>query len=238
MVVKNTAAVLFTGGKDSMNAIEILRGRGYDIACLVTVLSDNEESYMLHTAAIEITKLSSQALALPLFIGHTKGEKETELEDIASAIKGAGNEFSFDTIASGGIASSYQRSRIDEIAKQLGLRAEAPLWGVDQISYLQDLVSNHYRFILTSVSAEGLDRSWLGREIDQRSVLEIIRLSKKYGFNAAFEGGEAETLVLDCPLFEKERLRILDSEVDWRGSYGRLLIRKIELVPKEEEKTN
>ncbi len=79
MVVKNTAAVLFTGGKDSMNAIELLRGRGYDIACLVTVLSDNEESYMLHTAAIEITKLSSQALALPLFIGHTKGEKETEL---------------------------------------------------------------------------------------------------------------------------------------------------------------
>ncbi len=99
-------------------------------------------------------------------------------EDIASAIKGAGNEFSFDTVASGGIASSYQRSRIDEIAKQLGLRAEAPLWGVDQISYLQNLVSNHYRFILTSVSAEGLDRSWLGREIDQRSVLEIIRLSK------------------------------------------------------------
>lgn len=233
MVGKNAVALLFTGGKDSMNAIELMRNRGYDIACLVTILSANEDSYMLHTSAIEITKLSSKALGLPLVIGHTEGEKETELGDIASAIEGARNEFSFDTIASGGIASKYQRSRIDEIAKQLGLKAEAPLWGINQISYLQKLVSSHYKFILTSVSAEGLDKSWLGREIDQRSVQEIIRLSKKYGFNPAFEGGEAETLVLDCPLFERETLRILQSEVDWRGNYGRLLIRKAELVQKE-----
>ena len=186
MVARNTVAVLFTGGKDSTNVIQLLRERGYDVACLVTILSDNQESYMLHTAAIEVTKLSSQALSIPLFVGHTKGEKETELEDISSAIKGASSEFSFDTIASGGIASSYQRDRIDGIAKRLGLKAQAPLWGVDQVSYLQNLVTNRYKFILTSVSAEGLDRSWLGREIDQRSILEIIYLSKKYGFNAAF----------------------------------------------------
>ncbi|MBU2639653.1 MAG: ATP-binding protein, partial [Nanoarchaeota archaeon] len=30
----------------------------------------------------------------------------------------------------------------------------------------------------------------------------LDRLSKKYGFNVAFEGGEAETIVIGSPMFK------------------------------------
>ena len=228
------AAVLFSGGKDSMRTIELIKQSGYHVSCLISIISDNEDSYMLHTAAIEATRISSKALDIPLVVGHTSGLKELELKDISATIKEARAKFPFVTLASGGIASSYQKERIDRIARELGLKSEAPLWGIDQESYLLDLVSRDYHFILTSVSAEGLDRSWLGRRVDRLAAAAIVKLSKRYGFNPSFEGGEAETLVLDCPLFLKRKLRILASDVDWRGGYGRLLIKAIELVPKEE----
>ena len=235
MTQSKTAAVLFTGGKDSMRTIELMLERGYDISCLVTMISDNEDSYMLHTAAIEVTRLSAKALGIPLFVGRTAGIKEKELEDIYSAIREVSESYSFDTLASGGIASVYQRDRISSLCQRLGLKTEAPLWGVDQPSYLKDLVLRNYQFILTSVSAEGLDRSWLGREINGSNVEEIIGLARKNRFNPSFEGGEAETLVLDCPLFKSKKLKILKSEINWRGSCGRLLIKDAVLVPKKRQ---
>jgi diphthine-ammonia ligase len=217
-----------------MRTIELMKQSGYHVSCLISIISDNEDSYMLHTAAIETTRISSEALDIPLVVGHTKGVKESELQDISATIEEARVKFPFGTIASGGIASSYQKGRIDRIAMGLGVKSAAPLWGIDQEAYMMDLISRNYHFILTSVSAEGLDRSWLGREVNQRAVVEIITLSRKYGFNPSFEGGEAETLVLDCPLFQRKKLRILRADVVWRGSYGRLLVKAIELVPKEE----
>jgi diphthamide synthase (EF-2-diphthine--ammonia ligase) len=60
---------------------------------------------------------------------------------------------------------------------------------------------------------------------------EIITLNSKYGMHLAFEGGEAETLVLDCPIFNK-RIKILESSNVWDRDNGYLLITKAELEKK------
>ena len=59
----------------------------------------------------------------------------------------------------------------------------------------------------------------------------LILLSKKYGFNISFEGGEAETLVLDCPIFRK-RLEIRKSKTIWDGQRGIVEISDIVLLDK------
>ena len=48
----------------------------------------------------------------------------------------------------------------------------------------------------------------------------------------AFEGGEAETLVIDGPLFKK-KLEILDSEKVWNFDNGHLIIKDAQLVEKD-----
>lgn len=229
---RRSTCVLFSGGKDSTRSIELVQKQGYDVCCLITLRSKNEDSYMLHTASVNWTTLSSKALDIPQVFEDTNGEKEVELKDIESTIENARRQFSFTAITSGGLASRYQKDRIDRIASNLGLDSIAPLWGVDQSVYLMDIVSNGYSIVLTSVSAEGLDRSWLGRELTVQDVKLMDKLSKKNGFNIGFEGGEAETFVLDCPIFKSGYLKIRDSEVDWRGSYGKLIIKKMDLVPK------
>ncbi len=46
-----------------------------------------------------------------------------------------------------------------------------------------------------------MDESWLGKEINSENLENLIKLSRKYRFNLGFEGGEAETAVLDGPNF-------------------------------------
>lgn len=230
---KNRVALLFTGGKDSTFSIEVLREKGYEISCLIAMVSENPDSYMLHTANINVSALSARALGIPIIFGKTKGEKESELDDIKAAITDAKSKFKIDVLASGGLSSNYQRTRVERIANESGLSSVTPLWGVSQRSYLKELVTErNYEFVLTSVSAEGLNEKWLGKKIDSEAADEILRLSDTYGFNPAFEGGEAETLVLDCPLFSTERLEIFKSNRIWDGVRGLLKIERAALVSK------
>ena len=232
MCPSETVAVLYSGGKDSTYAIEMLRRSGYRISCLVSIISENADSYMLHTASIRATELTASALDIPLVFGYTKGEKERELDDIRDSILKSRKDFYFDFIGSGALCSEYQRSRLAKIAKEIGIGSLAPLWGRDQKSYLREIVRVGYEFILTSVSAAGLNESWLGKKIDEKAVEEILKLSEKYRFNPALEGGEGETLVLDCPLYRSKRLVITHYERKWDGTRGILEIKKAVLVEK------
>jgi diphthamide synthase (EF-2-diphthine--ammonia ligase) len=66
---------------------------------------------------------------------------------------------------------------------------------------------------MVSVSADGLNQSWLGRPIDRPALDELRSLASRNGMNLAGEGGEYETLVLDSPL-HRRAIRILGSEVE------------------------
>ena len=86
-----------------------------------------------------------------------------------------------------------------------------------------DLIDSNFKFILTSVTSNGLNETWLGKIISMDDILELNKLSEKYGFNLNFEGGEAETIVVDCPLYS-EPIIINKSKTTWDGYRGRFEI--------------
>ncbi|MEM2784480.1 MAG: TIGR00289 family protein, partial [Nitrososphaerota archaeon] len=47
----------------------------------------------------------------------------------------------------------------------------------------------------------------------------------------SFEGGEAETFVLDGPIFKK-KISIIKAEKIWKGYYGHYIIKKAKLINK------
>ena len=224
------AAVLFSGGKDSTMAAYSAIKDGHELKYLVSVFSDNPASYMFHVANIHITELSAEAMGIPLIKKVTKGIKEEELEDLKNILielKDKGIE----AIYSGALFSIYQKSRIDALCDELGLESFAPLWHRDPVEYMEEIIDLGFEVIITSVAAEGLDESWLGRKVDMDSLLEIIELNKKYKIHIGFEGGEAETLVLDGPIFNK-RIKVMESENIWEGDSGYFLIKEAELEEK------
>ncbi|MGO9387462.1 MAG: TIGR00289 family protein [Methanobacterium sp.] len=224
------AAVLYSGGKDSTMATYKALEQGWRVKYLVSMISENLESYMYHSSNINLTKLSAQAMNIPLIKAGTKGEKEEELEDlrlVLSDLKDDGVE----AIFTGALASQYQKSRIDKLCDNISLKSCAPLWHRDPQEYMEELIKANFEVIIVSVSAEGLDESWLGRRLDKELLDDLLNLHDKYGVHLAFEGGEAETLVLDCPLFQK-KINIIEAENIWQRDSGHYFIKKAVLIDK------
>ena len=66
------------------------------------------------------------------------------------------------------------------------------------------ILKEGFKFKIVKVASEGLDESWL-KEITEKDIDKLVKLSKKYGFNVSGEGGEFETLVTDGPIFKKKQ---------------------------------
>lgn len=192
---------LYTGGKDSAYALYLMLRRNYDVRCLISLESSNPHSYMFHTAGIDAVESHAEKMGIPLVKVGTIGEKERELMDLERALSLAISWYNIEGVITGALYSEYQRSRIEQVCDQLGLCVFSPLWHIDQEMHMRRLLKDGFRFIITSVAAEGLDNSWLNRTITEDDINTLVKLNRKYGINIAGEGGEYETLVVDCPLF-------------------------------------
>ncbi|MFQ5974994.1 MAG: diphthine--ammonia ligase [Candidatus Hydrothermarchaeales archaeon] len=208
---------LISGGKDSLFAMYLMHIKGHEIKYLITMLPKRTNSYMFHHPNAHLTKLQAEAMGLPIISRETEGKKEEELEDLLEAIISIRDDI--DGIVTGALASTYQKTRIDSICKEVGLRSLAPLWGKDGEELWEDLLKEGFEVIVTSVAAEGLDKAWLGKKVDSAAFKSLKELSKKYRFHLGFEGGEAETLVLDMPLF-KRKIKIIKARKEWDGVRG------------------
>lgn len=195
--------VLFSGGKDSIYSAELAKEFGYELSCLISIVSDNKDSFMFHTPLIEKTKKQAEVMNVPLIVQKTKGNKEDELDDLEEVIRKAKDKFGIEGVVTGAIQSVYQSTRIQKICDKLDLECFNPLWQKDEFEYLEELIENRFEVIVTSVAAFPLDEKWLGRKIDKKFIEEMKGLNKKYKIHVAGEGGEFESFVLNCPLFSK-----------------------------------
>ncbi|MBT3984960.1 TIGR00289 family protein [archaeon] len=204
--------VLFTGGKDSCYALYKAREK-HDVVCLISIISENKESFMFHTPNIEITDLQAKAIGLPLLKQVTKGEKEKELKDLEIAIENAVKKYKIEGIVTGAVESVYQATRVQKICNKLGLGCFNPLWKRNQEELLKEIVDEKFKVIISGVFAYPLDFQWLGKVIDKDMIERLIDLSHgKYEISPTGEGGEYESTVLDAPFFKKE-IEIIDFEI-------------------------
>ena len=88
-----------------------------------------------------------------------------------------------------------------------------------------------FKVIFVGVSAFGLDRSWLGKEITSESLEKLVELNMKFQVSLVGEGGEYESFVLDAPIFKK-RIDIVRSEIIYENSSGVFSIKEVKLVDK------
>ena len=215
---------LFSGGKDSAFAIYRAKSEGHDISCLVTVFPKSEESHLLHHPNIGLTVLQAKAMNIPqITVGLDSDDARIEVDNLKKALKTAKEQFGIEGVVHGGIRSAFQKNHFETICRSLNLDVIAPLWNVYESRYLHDLIQSGFQFIVTSVTAQGLDDSWLGKVITIPDVEKLISMSSKFGFNASFEGGEAETFVISCSLFSGH-IKIIKSNKIWDGYRGRFEI--------------
>ena len=217
-------ASLFSGGKDSTFSLFKAKQDGHDVSCLVSLYPESAESHLLHHPNVSWTSLQAESMKIPSISALLeKNDEKTELDELEELLKKAKREFGIEGLVHGGILSEYQKNHFENVGKKLNLHIVSPLWHIDPKKYLSELLNSGFRFIITSVTAAGLDDSWLGKEIIPKDIQSLDLLSSKYGFHLAFEGGEAETFVIDCPLFSYP-IKIIKANKIWDGYRGRFEI--------------
>jgi diphthine-ammonia ligase len=222
--------VLFSGGKDSTLALHKAAEKE-EVACLITVLSENPESYMFHTPNIHITALQAKAVDLPLITKITEGKKEDELKDLERAIADAVDQQGIEGVVTGAVESVYQAERVQRICNHLDLWCFNPLWKRNQRLLLEEIIEKEFSVIISGIFAYPLDETWLGKQFDTELIDRLVKLEKEFSISPSGEGGEIETTVLDAPLFEK-KIEILASERKAKGNSGVFKITKASLVTK------
>ncbi|KAJ3228281.1 hypothetical protein HK099_004273 [Clydaea vesicula] len=173
------------------------------------------DSYMFQTVGCDVIDIYSEAMELPLYrreiLGSSleistdyKTNSKDEVEDLfelLSLVKQKHPEV--EGVSVGAILSNYQRVRVEHVCSRLNLVSLSYLWRRDQSELIKEMMDEGLNAVLIKVAAMGLKKSHLGKSLNEMHST-LININKLYDVHICGEGGEYETLVLDCPLFKKK----------------------------------
>ncbi|EEC47813.1 predicted protein, partial [Phaeodactylum tricornutum CCAP 1055/1] len=223
-------AALVSGGKDSLYSILECQRQGHElVACVHLGRPDDEteESFMYQTAASEVIKtLVEECLGVPLILHVRTGlsvntalvyeaTDHDEVEDLCLALQTTLARFpNIQGVSSGAILSTYQRTRVESVCSRLGLTSLSYLWRrAPQRELLARMIDDGIDAVLVKTAAPPglMPRKHLGKTLAELQS-HFHTLHNRFQFHICGEGGEYETLVLDCP-FYKKRLVLDATEV-------------------------
>lgn len=218
--------VLFSSGKDSTYTLTYYQNQGWTVACLLSLIPQNPESYMFQTPLRALVEAQAAALNLPVLFQETSGEEERELEDLKALLLRAKKKYHITKVAVGALASDYQHVRVNHVCHELGLKTYAPLWHKKQNTYMREMIGAGFDIRMTKIAAFGLDASWLGKRLTLKDVERLAELERRFGFHVAGEGGEYETIVLDGPNFRWPLIITYEKVVETQ-EVGKLVITSV-----------
>lgn len=191
-------AALTSGGKDSILSCQKAIDSGRDVRYLVTARPKNRDSYMFHSANLDVVPVIAKVAGIEYVEIATEGNKEEELKDLEAGLAALDVE----GVIAGAVASEYQAERVKGITDKLGLELFTPLWHMDTEQLLREVAARlDARIIVTA--AEGLDESFLGARFDDTLIERLKKVASRRRINIAGEGGEYESITLNAPFYSR-----------------------------------
>lgn len=192
------ATILWTGGKDSALAFYKARLAGYEVVNLLT-FAPKDADFLAHP--LPFMQYQAQAIGIP----HLQAVVDTPLEDsYEKFIRAFKMEHDVGALVTGDIAEvDRQPNWIRQRCVDIDLKVLMPLWSGDRYQILKELLSCQFKVIISCVKKGILSDEWLGRELDEKAVKDLRKISDRTRLDICGENGEYHTLVLDGPIFNK-----------------------------------
>lgn len=188
--------VLWSGGKDAMQALCHAREQGHEAVALVTFAPPNP-NFLAHP--LTLVRRQAEALGLPHRLITIEAPFEQSYEQALADLR---REWQIEGVVTGDIdrvdgADNWIRAR----CKPLGLAVHQPLWQQSRAALLTDLLARGIRAHLSCVDRRVLGPDWVGRVLDAATLAELQQLAAAQGFDASGEQGEYHSMVTDGPGF-------------------------------------
>lgn len=198
--------VSWSGGKESWKALdEVRRDPSYEVAGLVTTVTQDYGWISMHGVRCELLELQAASLGLPLHKiliskGATNEEYETKMREVNERLLAEGVA----GIVFGDLFLEDIRRYREEKLAPLGLKCLFPIWGRNTSELIRAYIERGYRAVLSCVDPKALSADFAGRMIDEPFLADLQAAVDPCG-----ENGELHTFVFAGPVFKHEvRLRV------------------------------
>ncbi|MCL2143060.1 MAG: diphthine--ammonia ligase, partial [Methanomassiliicoccaceae archaeon] len=178
-------ASLYSGGKDSSLSLYIAEQMGHTVEYIVNIVPSSDDSMIFHVPNADMVPLLAGSMGKRLVTAMTDGSEDDDMNALRTAL----DNLDVDGIVTGTVWSDYQWERINIICGDLGLFCLSPMWRKDQDIVMKELIDSGISSVIVGVYADGLDETWLGRNVcDAYDDLKELRSRK--GISVLGEGGE------------------------------------------------
>ena len=211
----------WSGGKDSaLTLYKLQQSQEFEIACLLTSISQKYQRISMHGVRSELLDAQAKSIGIPVVKMEVPDMPSMEvyentMRDTLSDLKKKGITASI----FGDIFLEDLREYRENKLAELELTAVFPLWKQPTGKLIHEFLDLGFKTITTCVNEKYLDKSFVGRVIDEDFLKDLPANVDPCG-----EHGEFHTFVFDGPIFSKP----IEFEI------GEKVLRKYE-APKTED---
>lgn len=214
-------ALMWSGGKDSVLALQRARAAGLDVTRLISFYDAESGRVRFHATPFALLQAQADAIGVELRgVGTSWPAMESRLKEELTSLSADG----FAGVVFGDIHLADVRAWYEERVAAAGLEHVEPLWHEATEALLAEFVGSGGRAVITCVDLNRLDESWLGRILDESFVVDIAGV----GVDACGENGEYHSFAFDGPLF-KEPVRWTAGTKRADGSFVQLDVQPADL---------
>ena len=218
--MKKKAIFNWSSGKDSALALyKILQNSEIEIVSLLTSVNKKYNRISMHGVRTELLEQQAESIGLPLHIMEIPEMPSMEDYEIVMRetltkfkIKGVNHSIFGDIFL-----EDLRKYREDKLA-EMGFEAIFPLWKIPTRDLIQEFLDLGFKTIVVCVNERNLDKSFVGRIIDEQFIADLPD-----DVDVCGENGEFHTFTFDGPIFKKP----IEFEI------GEIVYRKYE-KPKQE----
>lgn len=188
----------WSGGKDSSLALhEVLRSGKYEVAGLLTTVTDAYDRISMHGVRRVLLERQSESLGIP--VRQVRISKDADNQEYERKLAAALHEYKEQDVRSvcfGDIFLEDLRAYRERNLSKLGMRGLFPLWKKDTTGLLEDFIRRGFKAVVTCVDTQVLDASFAGAEIDRD-----FRRKLPPHVDPCGENGEFHSFVYDGPCY-------------------------------------
>jgi len=188
------SALSFSGGKDSMLALDRAVRAGRQIDYLLTMYDALSERVRFHGVPIALIQAQAEALGIPLLRYATTPET---FEQVFLQVLVDLRQRGVTSIFFGNIHLADVRAWYEERTTAAGLTHIEPLWGNAPGVLVRECIARGYVATLTSIELVRAKADWLGATLTE----ELVQDFERTGIDPCGEYGEYHTFVSAGPLF-------------------------------------
>ncbi|OXA88406.1 Dph6-related ATP pyrophosphatase [Flavobacterium hercynium] len=200
MSLPKKAIFNWSSGKDSALALyKTLQNEKYQIEYLLTSVNEQFQRISMHGVRVALLQAQAESIGLPLKIMQipempTMEAYETVMKVTLSELK---SESITHSIFGDIFLEDLRQYRESQLAK-MGFEGVFPLWKIPTQDLINEFIALGFKTIVVCVNEQYLDKSFVGRIIDEDFIKDLPK-----NVDVCGENGEFHTFTFDGPIFSK-----------------------------------